>query len=171
MQKKNRSPSPHLITPDTLPLATDPNLHCACRRGPSRSWRLTLPPTPSTWKGRIRVSRHPPRRTRPTQSPKDGVDARIRRLGVQNCDSFCDPTRTLHPKAPVNFEAARKEPNLPPSVRFSFSLKTLARGGKPNCRKRIAPRLPTSLTRGRCRMPLTPNRTAPAGGHQVVRGG
>ena len=75
--------------------------------------------------------------------PQRGVEGRIRRLAVQNCDGFCDPTRTLYPKAPANFEASRSESDLPPSLLFSARLAPFTSGGRPICRKTIVPRLTT----------------------------
>ena len=173
MQKKSRSPAPHLVNPGWLPLTTDPRPHRTCRRAPSRSWRSTLQPTPSAWKGRNRVSRHPVRRIHATQSLKGGrgEEGRIQRLADQNCDSFCDPTRTLYSKAPANFEASRSKSALPPSLLFFCSSSTNTTGGRPKCRKRLAPRLPTLLTWGRCRSRQPPYRTVSKGGRPVVRGG
>ena len=171
MQKNNRSPAPHLVNPGRLPLTTDPQTAPPLQEGTQSFVEVDAAAnTVSLERKKPREPAPPPADTAYPE-PQKGAEGRIRRLGVQNCDGFCDPTRTLYPKAPANFEASRSESDLPPSVRFSCSLKTHARGGRPNCRKRIAPRLPTSLTQGRCRMPLTPNRTAPAGGHPVVRGG
>ena len=95
------------------------------------------------------------------RAPERGAGGiKIRRLAVQNCDGFCDPTRTLYPKAPAKADPSRSEFGLPLSLLFFCSSSTNTGSGRPNYRQRIAPRLPDSLTHGALSLATDPQ-TAP----------
>ena len=171
MQKNNRSPAPHPVNPGRLPLATDPQTAPPLQEGTQSFVEADAAANTVGLDRKKPCEPAPPLADTAYLETQKGMGGGPGGWASQTAKVFAIRREPRTPKRRRSLSPRGARPtSLRPSLLLCSSF-TNTRGGRPNWRKRSAPRLPTSLTRARCRLPLTPNRTAPAAGHPVVRGG